>query len=85
MAINVSPTPNPNAMKLSVGAQVGGAGTYSRVEEAEAPYVASLLALEGVTQVFLTADFVTLSKAPAASWDKIVPPAKAILEDEFGS
>lgn len=72
-------------MKLGVGAQVGAPGTYSRAEEAEAGYVASLLALEGVAQVFLTADFVTLSKTPAASWDRIVPPATAILEDEFGS
>jgi hypothetical protein len=41
--------------------------------------------LPGVTSIFMTADFVTISKAPDATWDEIVPEATAILEGEFGS
>jgi hypothetical protein len=33
----------------------------------------------------MTADFVTISKAPDANWDAIVPEATAILESEFGA
>ena len=43
-----------------------------------------LLALPGVTSVFMTADFVTLSKSADASWDEIVPAAVDLLTDHFG-
>lgn len=84
MGISVDPTPNPNAMKFSVGQPVGGPGTYVKGAEAAEGYVATLLNIEGVTSVFLTADFVTISKTPSADWDGIVPTATAILESQFG-
>lgn len=83
MAIAVAPTPNPNAMKFSTGVPVGGPGTYVKGAEAPEDFVASLLGLDGVMSVFLTADFVTISKAPDADWDAIVPSATAILESRF--
>ena len=42
-----------------------------------------LLALPGVTSVFMTADFVTLSKAPDADWMLIAEQAQKILEGYF--
>jgi hypothetical protein len=47
------------------------------------PFARDLLALPGVTSIFLTADFVTISKTPDSSWDTIIPEATAILESEF--
>jgi len=44
----------------------------------------ALLAIDGVTNVFLTADFVTLSKSPAGSWESIQPAAIEILEEHYG-
>jgi hypothetical protein len=43
----------------------------------------ALLALPGVTSVFMTADFVTISKNAETDWDDIVPGAQAILEEHF--
>ena len=83
MAVRAEPTPNPNAMKFTVGRPVGGPGTYSRGDDPDEGYLAELLALDGVTSVFLTADFVTLSKSPDGSWDEIVPEASEILERQF--
>lgn len=83
MAVRPEPTPNPNAMKFSVGRPVGGPGTYSKGEDPEEEYLGELLALDGVTSVFLTADFVTLSKTPDGSWDDIAPEASEILERRF--
>ena len=83
MPVRAEPTPNPNAMKFTVGAPVGGPGTYSRGDEPDEPFLGELLAIDGVTSVFLTADFVTVSKAPAGSWDEIAPEATAILERRF--
>jgi hypothetical protein len=39
--------------------------------------------LPGVTSIFMTADFVTISKTPDALWDSIIPEATAILERRF--
>lgn len=83
MPVRAEPTPNPNAMKFTVGSPVGGPGTYSKGDDPDEEYLAELLALDGVTSVFLTADFVTVSKTPDGSWDQIVPEASEILEGRF--
>ncbi|MGA8040161.1 MAG: NifU N-terminal domain-containing protein [Acidimicrobiia bacterium] len=83
MPVSVAPSPNPNAMKFTVGKPVGGPTTHVAGSEPEESFARALLALDGVTSIFMTADFVTISKSPGASWDRIVPEASAILEGEF--
>ncbi len=85
MAVNVSPTPNPNALKFEVGVEVGGPKAFAAGKETDDPIAAPLLQLPGVTSVFMSADFVTVSKAPDASWDGIAPEARGILEEHFGA
>ncbi|MEN8234472.1 MAG: NifU N-terminal domain-containing protein [Actinomycetota bacterium] len=85
MAVQISNTPNPNALKFTVGVDVGGPATFVAGREVEDPAFAALLELPGVTSVFMTADFVTLSKTPEASWDMIADPATSILEGRFGA
>lgn len=82
--VSVEPTPNPNAMKFTVGQSVGGPATYVAGKETDDETAAALLALPGVTSVFMTADFVTVSKGPDGSWDDIVDPATAVLAERFG-
>ena len=84
MPVVISPSPNPNALKFTVGVDVGGPLTYAQGAEADNPLAADLLQLDGVTSVFMTADFVTITKLPDASWDDIVDPAKSLLEAHFG-
>lgn len=83
MAVTVEQTPNPNALKFTVGAEVGGPGTYVKGSEPDEQYLADLLAIEGIVSVFFTADFVTITKSPGASWDEIRPAASAILDGRF--
>jgi hypothetical protein len=85
MTMRVEPTPNPNAIKFSVGRPVGGPGTVVRGAQPDEEYLAELLELDGVASVFFTADFVTISKTPDGSWDAITPEATAILERHFGN
>jgi hypothetical protein len=85
MAIRVEQTPNPSAHKFSVGQPVGGPGTYVSGAEPEEEFLRDLLAIDGVASVFITADFVTISKTPGGSWEAITPTASAILETRFGS
>jgi hypothetical protein len=84
MSVSVEATPNPNALKLTVGRPVGGPATFVTGKEHDDPMAGELLALDGVTSVFMTADFVTLSKTPDASWDTIAPSAMEIVERYFG-
>lgn len=83
MPVTVAPSPNPNAMKFSVGSPVGGPTTHVTGSDPTEAFARDLLALPGVTSIFLTADFVTISKTPDSSWDTIIPEATAILESEF--
>ncbi len=84
MPVRVDVTPNPNALKFTVGTPVGGPKTFVAGHDSDDPLAAELLDLEGVTSIFMTADFVTLSKTPDADWDDITPAAVEILERHFG-
>lgn len=85
MAVQISNTPNPNALKFTVGGDVGGPATFVAGRDTDDPTAAALLAIDGVTSVFMTADFVTLSKTPGGSWETIAPIATAVLEERFGA
>jgi len=85
MTVEISNTPNPNALKFTVGVDVGGPATFVAGKNTDDPMAVALLAIAGVTSVFMTADFVTLSKTPDGSWETIAPEATAVLEERFGA
>lgn len=69
--VNVSTTPNENAMKFTLDCQAIDSGykTYADSESAgESPVAKALFAIDGVAQVFLMADFVTVTKKPESNW-----------------
>jgi Scaffold protein Nfu/NifU N terminal len=84
MAREITPqrTPNPNAMRFALSEKAIGSKSRS-FASAEAArgvgWAERLFALPGVTSVFAVNDFVTVSKAPQAKWDAIVPGATEIL------
>jgi hypothetical protein len=84
MPVIISQTPNPNALKFTVSATFDAPKSFAAGKPTEDPVAAPLLAIPGVTSVFMSADFVTLSKNPDAHWDEIVPEATGILEITFG-
>ena len=85
MAVVIHPTPNPNALKFEVGAHFDAPTSYVAGGPADHPAAAALLAIPGVTSVFMSADFVTVSKTPDAFWDEITPAARHILEQHFAN
>lgn len=80
MPINPQSTPNPNAMKFTVGVPVGGPVTYRAGQDVDHPLAEAILATEGVVSVFWTADFVTVSKHPGSEWPGIQSAVTAALE-----
>jgi hypothetical protein len=81
--VKFDPTPNPHAGKFTVGRTLveGRRGrSYDSAEAAaDDPVAAPLMALEGVRGVFMVADFVTVTKAPEASWAELAPRVQAAL------
>jgi hypothetical protein len=82
--VRYSPTPNPNAGKFTVSRKVvaGSASRsfYNPEDAADHPLAAALFELEGVISVFMVDDFVTVTKAADAGWDRLVPEVQAVIE-----
>lgn len=83
MPVSPEPTPNPNAMKFSVGQPVGGPATYTPGGDVDDPMAAEILDVDGVVSMFMTADFVTVTKSAEAEWDSITPRVVTALESRF--
>ncbi len=83
MPVTASPTPNPNAMKFSVGVPVGGPMTYVAGSDPSEDFARQLLEIPGVTAVFFTTDFVTVTKTLEGAWPSIQSEATEILETAF--
>ena len=82
MDIRVDRTPNPAAMKFTLGVPVGGPATYK--DPTEAPeYASRILAMDGVVSVFATSDFVTVTADPAIDWASVTPGIVEVLAEAF--
>jgi hypothetical protein len=79
----VQPTPNPNAMKFVLDTTISSIPLrfYSPDQAKDHPLAAGLMAIEGVSNVMLLADFVTIGKRPEAKWSEIKPRVTRLLKD----
>jgi hypothetical protein len=71
-------------MKFSVGQPVGGPATHVAGDDSADPVASEILALPGVVSVFMTSDFVTVSKSADGDWDSLIPECVGILERHYG-
>ena len=75
------PTPNPDAMKFTLDVTLPEMVSFKSAEEAAGhPFAAEVFATGSVTNVFGTADFVTVTRAPGAQGDELVPLVVAAAE-----
>ena len=84
--VSVSTTPNENAMKytLNCNAIESGHKTSASVEAAEeSPVAKALFAIDGVTQVFLMADFISVTKKPEAKWSSLEAPIMDAIKSAY--
>jgi hypothetical protein len=80
--VNVESTPNPNAMKFSVGRDVGGPATFTEADGADDTVVQAVFAAApgAVQQVFKTAQFYSVTKTADADWDEILPAIRDAVD-----
>ncbi len=85
--VRVDPTPNPNSLKITLDRAVSAkARTFAdAASAADEPLAARLFAVEGVRSVFMVANFVTVTKDPAAPWEGLSERLGRIVAEHFGA
>lgn len=81
--IQTQPTPNPNSLKITREEPFleGGMESFASAEEAAGhPLGEPLFDIDGVTNVFILPDFLTITKRADIRWDDILPAARQVLE-----
>ena len=89
MFIETEGTPNPATLKFLPGRDVlpnGGTADFAGPDAAaRSPLATRLFAEDGVSRVFLAADFVTVTKADAIDWAALKPRVLGALVEHFVS
>lgn len=83
--IDTSPTPNPNSLKFTLKSGTfieSGMESFNSDAEAEGhPLGERLFEIEGVANVFILPQFLTVTKLETARWKEIVPEVERVVED----
>ena len=88
MFIQTEQTPNPATLKFLPGRDVVSKGVvdFTDPEQAQkSPLARRVFAVEGVTAVFLGADFVTVTKAAGEDWYALKPAVLGAIMEHFMS
>lgn len=88
MFIQTEPTPNPDTMKFLPGKAVlsGRTAQFNDPSQADkSPLALALFELSDVKAVFLGMDFISVTKASAASWDTLKTEVLTTIMDHFSS
>lgn len=88
MFIQTESTPNPATLKFLPGRDVLGNGTadFAAADAAaKSPLAKRLFAVEGVTRVFLGADFVTVTKEESFEWHHMKPAVLGGIMEHYTS
>jgi NFU1 iron-sulfur cluster scaffold homolog, mitochondrial len=80
--IQVSVTPNPQAMKFTLERKIleSGSRSYSgKFEALDDPLARAIFEIPGVAGLFYMADFVTVTKEAGAAWEGIVRAVEEVI------
>ncbi len=86
MFIQTEETPNPATLKFIPGQKIleDGAIDFATEQDAKkSPLATRLFSVVGVRRVFLTADFVSVSKADDTDWSMLKPMIMAVLMEHL--
>ena len=88
MFIQTESTPNPATVKFLPGQPVLGDGTASFASSEEAavsPLAERLMAVPGVTAVFLAGDWLSVTKEESRDWDHMKPGVLGAIMEHYQS
>tara|TARA_B100000787_G_scaffold71090_1_gene52257 strand:+ start:404 stop:946 length:543 start_codon:yes stop_codon:yes gene_type:complete len=87
MFIQTEVTPNPNSLKFLPGKNVSNCGSFevTKKEDTDSELVRNLLSINGVTGVFLGADFLSINKEDNMVWEDIKHIVISLINDFYAS
>lgn len=88
MFIQTEDTPNPATLKFIPGVDVMPSGTvhFSSIDDASgSPLARRLFAVDGVSDVFLGQDFLSITKDESREWFTIKPGVLAAIMEHYAS
>ena len=87
MFVQTEVTPNPNSLKFLPGKTVSNNGSFevTKKEEIDNELVRNLLSINGVTGIFLGADFLSINKNEDINWEDIKHIAISLINDFYST
>jgi NFU1 iron-sulfur cluster scaffold homolog, mitochondrial len=87
MFIQTQETPNPQTIKFIPGVEVLKEGTrsydVSNDNINDSPLAGSILKVEGIKGIFLTSDFISVTKKHESDWNHLKPLVLAAIMDHY--
>ena len=87
MFIQTQVTPNPNSLKFLPGKTVSNRGSFeiTNKKDTESELVRNLLSINGVTGIFLGADFLSINKKEEIIWEDIKHIVISLINDFYST
>ena len=85
MFVQTEITPNPNALKFLPGKVVSNSGSFevTNKENTDNSLIRSLLSINGVTGIFLGADFLSVNKEENRDWEDIKHIVISLINEHY--
>ena len=87
MFVQTEITPNPNSLKFLPGKNVSNSGSFevTNKEDTDSELVRNLLSINGVTGVFLGADFLSINKQEEIKWEDVKHIVISLINDFYST
>ena len=87
MFVQTEITPNPNSLKFMPGKTVSNCGSFeiTKKEKIDNELVRNLLSINGVTGIFLGADFISVNKKEEEKWEDLKHIIISLINDFYSS
>ena len=87
MFVQTESTPNPNSLKFLPGKTVSNNGSFevTNKDEINNELVRNLLSINGVTGIFLGADFLSINKLEDMDWEEIKHIAISLINEFYST
>ena len=85
MFVQTEITPNPNSLKFMPGKTVSNCGSFeiTKKEKIDNELVRNLLSINGVTGIFLGADFISVNKKEEEKWEDLKHIIISLINDYY--
>ena len=87
MFVQIEKTPNPNSLKFLPGKVVSKKGSFeiNKKEETNNELLRNLLSVNGVQNIFLGNDFISINKNENVSWEEIKHVVISLINDFYST